>query len=406
MGQLGKNGIVGLDDLFTIKPGMDESYSREEDILPVVKKDDNNPDNNGDKKDNGNPDPDNQVDNNEGNNGNEGSNKPDPNAGNQDNNGGVNSGGENENKNTEVISPVVDYKRMISSLSDRKVLPDLRDVRFGTEDGQEVSFDDMDINDEETFFNVISSIIENQKDDLMQNKIDVGSVSEFTKKLIQADKAGANILDILKQYDNTAAPIEKLNIDDKSDQLKIIRHYINLLDLPKEEADEFYKGIISKGEEYIEAKAIKYKSELDKKMDSIIAERTRQAEEKRAKDAEDFKRYKKELKASIQDKYQLNDNMVLKAIEFVTKPSKNNPNVTEANERIREMLTNPQMAPDLIMFLMNPEEFIKQKSNKRVGDEKKRIYKLVSTTSKTRDRSPIDGKGDEIKGVLFEEKEL
>ena len=406
MRELGKNGIVGLDDLFTIKPGMDESYSREEDILPVVKKDDNNPDNNGDKKDSGNPDHDNQVDNNEGNNGNEGSDKPDPNAGNQDNNGGVNSGGENENKNTEVIPPVVDYKRMISSLSDRKVLPDLKDVRFGTEDGQEVSFDDMDINDEETFFNVISSIIENQKDDLMQNKIDVGSVSEFTKKLIQADKAGANVLDILKQYDNTAAPIEKLNIDDKSDQLKIIRHYINLLDLPKEEADEFYKGIISKGEEYIEAKAIKYKSELDKKMDSIIAERTRQAEEKRAKDAEDFKRYKKELKASIQDKYQLNDNMVLKAIEFVTKPSKNNPNVTEANERIREMLTNPQMAPDLIMFLMNPEEFIKQKSNKRVSDEKKRIYKIVSTTSKTRDRSPIDGKGDEIKGVLFEEKEL
>lgn len=265
MGQLGKNGIVGLDDLFTIKPGMDESYSREEDILPVVKKDDNNPDNNGDKKDNGNPYPDNQVDNNEGNNGNEGSGKPDPNAGNQDNNLGGNSGGENENKSTEVIPPVVDYKRMISSLSDRKVLPDLRDVRFGTEDGQEVSFDDMDINDEETFFNVISSIIENQKDDLMQNKIDVGSVSEFTKKLIQADKAGANVLDILKQYDNTAAPIEKLNIDDKSDQLKIIRHYINLLDLPKEEADEFYKGIISKGEEYIEAKAIKYKSELDKR---------------------------------------------------------------------------------------------------------------------------------------------
>ena len=352
MGQLGKNGIVGLDDLFTIKPGMDESYSREEDILPVVKKDNNSPDNNGDGNNNGNSDPDNQVDNNEGNNGNEGSGKPDPNAGNQDNNGGGNSGGENENKNTEVISPVVDYKRMISSLSDRKVLPDLKDVRFGTEDGQEVSFDDMDINDEETFFNVISSIIENQKDDLMQNKIDVGSVSEFTKKLIQADKAGANVLDILKQYDNTAAPIEKLNIDDKSDQLKIIRHYINLLDLPKEEADEFYKGIISKGEEYIEAKAIKYKSELDKKMDSIIAERTRQAEEKRAKDAEDFKRYKKELKASIQDKYQLNDNMVLKAIEFVTKPSKNNPNVTEANERIREMLTNPQLAPDLIMFLM------------------------------------------------------
>ena len=218
----------------------------------------------------------------------------------------------------------------------------------------------MEISNQETFLDILSTIIDNQKESMLENKIDAASVSDFTKKLIQADKAGADVLDILKQYDRDAAPVEKLDPSEKEDQLKIIRHYVGLLGLPKDEAEDFYKGIISKGDEYIEAKALKYKAELDKKMDDLIAERTRQAEEKRAKDAEDFKRFKKNLKASFQAKYQLNDNMVSKAMDFVLKPSKSNPQFSEANERIKEMLNDPEQAPDLIMFLMNPEEFVKQ----------------------------------------------
>lgn len=34
---------------------------------------------------------------------------------------------------------------------------------------------------------------------------------------------------------------------------------------------------IKKGEEYVEAKAIKYKAELDKRMDDIIQQRTKEA---------------------------------------------------------------------------------------------------------------------------------
>ena len=192
-------------------------------------------------------------------------------------------------------------------------------------------------------------------------------------------------------------------IENKADQIKIVRHYVDLLGLPKDEADEFFKGIINKGEEYVEAKAIKYKAELDKRMDDIIQQRTKEAAEKKAKDAEDFRRYKKDLKSSIQEKYQLNDTMVSKALDFALKPSESNPGITKAFNRVREMMMNPEEAPDLIMFLMNPGEFIKQKSNQAVVDEKKKIYKLISHTNKDKRVAPVDDKGDQVQGVKFDE---
>ena len=58
------------------------------------------------------------------------------------------------------------------------------------------------------------------------------------------------------------------------------------------------------------------------------------------------------------------------------------------------------------MFLMNPEEFIKQKSNLRVVDEKRKIFKMISSTNKDRSKAPITDTGDESKGMKFEEIEL
>lgn len=375
-----ENGIIGLDDMFKIQPS-EEVYNREDDILPL-EGDKEDPDS---KEGEGNPggEPDNVVE--------------DKDKGNKD---------EEEGTNVVPADPVqVDYLSIIRKLEKKGILPDLSDAKFGMEDGTELSLDEIKF-DEDIFCTLMGSVIENQKNEILENKIDVASVSDLTKKLIQADKSGANILDILKQYDKVAAPVEKLSTDTKDGQLKIIRHYVGLMGLPKEEADDYYNSIVSKGDDYIEAKAIRYKSELERKMNEIIDQQTKEAAEQRAKDAEAFKQYKKALKESFRQKYQLNDNMVSKAMDYAIKPSKSNPSVTEANERIREMLTNPELAPDLIMFLMNPEEFIKQKSNLRVVDEKRKIFKMISSTNKDRSKAPITDTGDESKGMKFEEIEL
>lgn len=384
MGKLEKNGIVELDDVFSIGP-VDDVYNREEDILPIngnepAKKDEKPVEEGSQIKEEPVVDP-----------------TPDPKEDKK--------GEENvvDVKQDPVETPVVNYRKVLDALSSRGIIPDLKDVVFSGENGEEITINDLDFSKEDSLCDILSTVLESQKEDIVKDKIDVTSVSDITKKLIQADKAGANIVDILKQYDTNVAPIEKLDIENKADQIKIVRHYVDLLGLPKDEADEFFKGIINKGEEYVEAKAIKYKAELDKRMDDIIQQRTKEAAEKKAKDAEDFRRYKKDLKSSIQAKYQLNDTMVSKALDFALKPSESNPGITKAFNRVREMMMNPEEAPDLIMFLMNPGEFIKQKSNQAVVDEKKKIYKLISHTNKDKRVAPVDDKGDQVQGVKFDE---
>lgn len=384
MGKLEKNGIVELDDIFSIGP-VDDVYNREEDILPIngnepAKKDEKPVEEGSQIKEEPVVDP-----------------TPDPK---EDKKGEENVVGVNQD---QVETPVVNYRKVLDALSSRGIIPDLKDVVFSGENGEEITINDLDFSKEDSLCDILSTVLESQKEDIVKDKIDVTSVSDITKKLIQADKAGANIVDILKQYDTNVAPIEKLDIENKADQIKIVRHYVDLLGLPKDEADEFFKGIINKGEEYVEAKAIKYKAEIDKRMDDIIQQRTKEAAEKKAKDAEDFRRYKKDLKSSIQAKYQLNDTMVSKALDFALKPSESNPGITKAFNRVREMMMNPEEAPDLIMFLMNPGEFIKQKSNQAVVDEKKKIYKLISHTNKDKRVAPVDDKGDQVQGVKFDE---
>lgn len=384
MGNLEKNGIVELDDIFSIGP-VDDVYNREEDILPIngnepAKKDEKPVEEGSQIKEELVVDP-----------------TPDPK---EDKKGEENVVDVNQD---QVETPVINYRKVLDALSSRGIIPDLKDVVFSGENGEEITINDLDFSKEDSLCDILSTVLESQKEDIVKDKIDVTSVSDITKKLIQADKAGANIVDILKQYDTNVAPIEKLDIENKADQIKIVRHYVDLLGLPKDEADEFFKGIINKGEEYVEAKAIKYKAELDKRMDDIIQQRTKEAAEKKAKDAEDFRRYKKDLKSSIQAKYQLNDTMVSKALDFALKPSESNPGITKAFNRVREMMMNPEEAPDLIMFLMNPGEFIKQKSNQAVVDEKKKIYKLISHTNKDKRVAPVDDKGDQVQGVKFDE---
>ena len=384
MGKLEKNGIVELDDIFSIGP-VDDVYNREEDILPINgnepdKKDEKPVEEGSQIKEEPVVDP-----------------TPDPKEDKKREENVV------DVKQDPVETPVVNYRKVLDALSSRGIIPDLKDVVFSGENGEEITINDLDFSKEDSLCDILSTVLESQKEDIVKDKIDVTSVSDITKKLIQADKAGANIVDILKQYDTNVAPIEKLDIENKADQIKIVRHYVDLLGLPKDEADEFFKGIINKGEEYVEAKAIKYKAELDKRMDDIIQQRTKEAAEKKAKDAEDFRRYKKDLKSSIQAKYQLNDTMVSKALDFALKPSESNPGITKAFNRVREMMMNPEEAPDLIMFLMNPGEFIKQKSNQAVVDEKKKIYKLISHTNKDKRVAPVDDKGDQVQGVKFDE---
>lgn len=400
MGYNEKNGIVGVDDLFSIGSPMNDTYQREEDILPTGK-DGKRETPKGENAPEVIEDPEKPEREelkledfakaqkaNEQTQADEGNNKP---------TGGA---------EASAAKPVAGYRSVVDNLTKRGVFPSLKDVRFQSDDGTEIGYEDLKIDDENQLCDLIQTILENQKADLLEGKIDASKISEFTKKLIAADKAGANVVDILREYNATSAPVEKLDIENKADQIKIIKHYVSLLGLPKDDEAEYLNNILSRGDDFIEARALKYKAELDKHMDALIKKQTEEAEERRKADAEAFKRFKKDLKSSIQNNYQFTDTMVQKVLDFALKPAEENQQVSRAIETARQMLMDPQKAPDLLVFLMNPEEFIKQKSNRQVSEEKKRVFRMISNTNKTRNTAPVDTRGREEEGVKFDEISL
>ena len=90
-----------------------------------------------------------------------------------------------------------------------------------------------------------------------------------------------------------------------------------------------------------------------------------------------MKIYKKGLKTSISSGFQLTDTMIGKAVDFVTKPIDNQGH-TAIDKAYSEAIKNPDMAADLALFLMNKDEFLKQRTNKAKMEVNKKTITLLS----------------------------
>lgn len=274
------------------------------------------------------------------------------------------------------------YTDILKGLAERGIIDDPETYEFEVGDDK-ITLDKMDLSDPDKFFDVVSSIIKNKEEALLQNKIDASSVSDFTKQLIEAEKSGANVTDIVNKYKQYQAPVQDVDLSDKQDQLKLIKHYLGLLpNMPEDEAKVQYELIAKQDDDFIEERAKRYKEILDKQFNDYVQKQKEMAEAKKAEDIEKFKKYRKDLKASLAGTYQLNDKMINKAMDFVIKGDERG--VTPIKSKFMEMLQDPQKAPDLVMFLMDPTEFVKQKSIKALKEERTNTIKLIGRTNKTR----------------------
>ena len=202
-------------------------------------------------------------------------------------------------------------------------------------------------------------------------------MSDFMKKMIEVDKAGGNVGQLLSQYQSIQAPLDSLDMSNKNDQLAVIQHYYKMLGMPEDEIKDNMEMMIGKGDEFIESKANKFHDILKKEMDNLIEEEKKKSEKRRQELVEQMKVYKKGLKTSISSGFQLTDTMIGKAVDFVTKPIDNQGH-TAIDKAYSEAIKNPDMAADLALFLMNKDEFLKQKTNKAKMEVNKKTITLLS----------------------------
>lgn len=319
-----------------------------------------------------------------------------------DTNNNTSNEGAGNNEEEEVKIPKTDYKGILSDLMSRGIINDISDYEFqvGENDEDKVSFKDLSIEDKESFLDLIENVIKEKESGLLKDKIDTSSVSDFTRQLIEAEKSGANVNQILGVYRQYQAPIQDLDLSIKEDQMRVIRHFVNSLPISDEEKDEQMEIYKSQSDEFIEAKAKKLKGILDEKMKEYIQKQKEDAEKKKKEDEEASKRYRKDLRTEFNSSYELNEKMLSRLTDFALKID--DKGETGVLRTFKESMRDPKKAVDLIMYLMSPDEFIKQKSNKRVKQEQIKVIKMLGRTNKSRSSTSerTDEDGLDLSGAI------
>lgn len=319
-----------------------------------------------------------------------------------DTNNNTSNEGAGNNEEEEVKIPKTDYKGILSDLMSRGIINDISDYEFqvGENDEDKVSFKDLNIEDKESFLDLIENVIKEKESGLLKDKIDTSSVSDFTRQLIEAEKSGANVNQILGVYRQYQAPIQDLDLSVKEDQMRVIRHFVNSLPISDEEKDEQMEIYKSQSDEFIEAKAKKFKGILDEKMKEYIQKQKEDAEKKKKEDEEASKRYRKDLRTEFNSSYELNEKMLSRLTDFALKID--DKGETGVLRTFKESMRDPKKAVDLIMYLMSPDEFIKQKSNKRVKQEQIKVIKMLGRTNKSRssNNEKTDEDGLDLSGAI------
>lgn len=290
-----------------------------------------------------------------------------------------------------------DYKSSLLSLSKLGIIAEVDENSvFVGENGEEQKFSDLEIEDEETYLEYIKQLHEEKKKKLLENKADLEGVSDLTKKIIELDRSGGDITSVLEAKARVLDPISQLDMDVEDNQKVVIAHYLSTR--YADMSDDDIKGLVKTYEErgVLAEKAVEYKVSMEKAVNELAEKQKQAIEEQRKVFAEKYKGYKKSVKESVSSKFQLKDEYVKKLIDYGTKLDNNN-SPELLNKKYEEMLRNPDEAADLILFLYDKEEYLKQQTNKVVTEERRNVFKKLTTKGKKSEASTSDiVKDDEL----------
>jgi len=248
-------------------------------------------------------------------------------------------------------------------------------------DGQEVetNLDDIEI-DSETFAEIIRSRTEQEIKEATRDKISLEGASDFTKQLIEIESRNGNVTELLKLKEMYIDPLQGIDLETAEGQKEILSLYYKANGRPDEEADRLIRTFELDGvlEDRATDAEVKIRSAVDNQAEQV-KQATIQAEEQRK---EVLKQYRKTVKETFSKKYEFNEKVISKLADSATK-------VDEATKKVgivvkyQEMMANPDLAVDLILFLNDKEEYDKQVSKAKVFESQIKTANRVKVMKTT-----------------------
>jgi hypothetical protein len=235
-------------------------------------------------------------------------------------------------------------------------------------DGEEVetNLNEIDI-DHETFANIIRSKTEQEKEEALKDKVSLEGTSEFMRKLVDIDKRGGSISELLQAKEAYLDPLEGFDMDTVEGQRGALLLYYQAQGQTQEDAARFVRAFEVDG--LLEEKA----SEAESKIRAAVQAQAEQAEkvaiQAEEKRKEDLKQFKKTLKESLTTEYGFNEKMITRLVDSATKVDEST-KTAGIVQNYRKYMADPTLAPKLILFLNDIEEYDKQVSKVKITESK------------------------------------
>jgi hypothetical protein len=244
-------------------------------------------------------------------------------------------------------------------------------------DGNELNISEIDV-DEDTFKQIVRYQSELKSEKLLQNKVEIEGISDFTKKLIEIEKSGGDVRTALNLYEQVQDPLSRLDLNTTNGQAEAIYMLNKSKGLDDETIETLIAGYAQKG--ILKDKAEESKELLDKAVQAQLDNIQKSAEDAKIKYKENLKSYRNQLKESLTKEFKLNDSSLKKILDAATKPDDNN--TFELDAIYNSKRKNAAEAHELAMFLLNKEEYLKQKFNEEMSREKLSTFKKLKLTKK------------------------
>ena len=283
-------------------------------------------------------------------------------------------GGKEESEEQETDTSRL-YKKALKDTWGSDAISTIVQVIDGEE--VEVSIDDIDL-DEETFKLINQAKIDELREDAVKDKISSEGVSDFTKKLIEIDKNGGDVKELLQIRSNFLDPLEGLDVNTVEDQREIIYLRNMAAGLDEDSTLRLIKSYEQEGTlaDVAEDSYNKLREAIDKKLEDEV--RISQENKKKAED--NFKKYATDLKEELK-KFELKDTAKKKIVDFATAIKENGK--LAIDEVYNEWRMNPQKASMLALFMLDEEEFISQLTSKAVRESQLNTAKKLKIIPKS-----------------------
>ena len=252
---------------------------------------------------------------------------------------------------------------------------EIQNITIENEQGEEVevSIDEVDV-DESLFKEISNQMMKSKKEQSEGEFISAKGLSDFAKRMIDIDRNGGDIRQLMDIKKNILNPLDNIDITTKEGQISVIYMRQRASSVPDEDTAVLIDG-------WERAGVLHEKAELaEGQLRSHIEKQIKHSESeaiKLKKEADEKKKvFKKDFKDNL-NLFQLNDNAKNRLTEFATKEVMDS-GLHKMDLIYSEFRNNPEKSAKLALFLFDTEEYDRQISNEMVKKTK------LETASKIR----------------------